>query len=335
MVGNGGVDTVSYEDNQGGVFVNLTTGHGYGNAAQGDEYTSIENVRGSIFDDTMIGDGGANRLEGGDGNDVLRGAFGADTLVGGAGTDTASYEDNQGPVFVNLLTGQGFNNAAQGDSFDSIENLTGSIYNDYFIGSNGANTLNGGTGNDTLLGALGADTLIGGAGIDTASYEDNQGAVFVNLTLGQGFGNAAEGDSFSSIENLVGTVFYDTFIGDANANRLDGALGNDTLTGAGGADIFVFDTAFAFNNIDVITDFLHSVDRIELDDAVFAGLAQGTLSTDAFAVGAATTAAQHILYDADTGALSYDADGSGAGAAIQFAMLQAHLDITSTDFMVA
>ncbi len=178
-------------------------------------------------------------------------------------------------MFVNLLTGQGFNNAAQGDSFDGIENLTGSIYNDYFIGTNGANTLNGGDANDILLGALGADSLIGGVGIDTASYEDNQGAVFVNLTLGQGFGNAAEGDSFSSIENLVGTVFYDTFIGDANANRLDGALGNDTLTGAGGADVFVFDTAFAFNNIDEITDFTHGTDHIELDDAIFSGLVLG------------------------------------------------------------
>ncbi len=214
-------------------------------------------------------------------------------------------------------------------------NLRGSIFDDYFIGSNLANILDGGAGNDTLLGALGADVLIGGTGIDTASYEDNQGAVFVNLTLGQGFGNAAEGDTFSSIENLVGTVFYDTFIGDGNANRLDGALGNDTLTGAGGADIFVFDTAFAFNNIDEIVDFTHGVDHIELENAIFTGLAAGTLSADAFAVGAATTAAQHILYNADTGALSYDADGSGAGAAIQFATLQAHLTITNTDFLVA
>jgi serralysin len=186
-----------------------------------------------------------------------------------------------------------------------------------------------------LLGALGADTLIGGAGSDTASYEDNQGAVFVNLTLGQGFGNAAQGDTFSSIENLVGTVFYDTFIGDENANRLDGARGNDTLTGAGGADTFVFDTILTFNNIDEIIDFTHGADKIELDDAIFAGLALGTLSADAFATGAATTAAQRILYNDNTGALSYDADGSGAGAAIQFATLQAHLTITNADFMVA
>ncbi len=231
--------------------------------------------------------------------------MGADTLIGGIGSDTASYEDNQGSVFVNLLTGQGFNNAAQGDSFDSIENLTGSIYADYFIGSNGANALDGGAGDDVLLGGLGADVLTGGAGNDTASYEDNQGAVMVDLTLNQGHGNAAEGDTFSGIENLIGTVFYDTLVGDANANRLDGARGNDTLTGLGGTDIFVFDTILAANNIDIITDFAHGTDRIELDDAIFTALVAGTLSADAFATGpAATTAAQRILYNADTGALS-------------------------------
>ncbi len=333
--GGAGIDTASYEDNQGAIFANLTLGQGFGNAAAGDTYSSIENVRGSVFDDTIIGDGGANRLEGGAGNDVLRGAIGSDTLIGGAGTDTASYEDNQGSVFVNLLTGQGFNNAAQGDSFDSIENLTGSIFADYFIGTNGVNILDGGAGNDTLLGGLGADMLIGGAGNDTASYEDNQGAVFVNLTLGQGFGNAAQGDIFSGIENLTGTVFYDTFIGDENANRLDGARGNDTLTGAGGADTFVFDTIFAANNIDTVTDFAHGVDHIELDDAIFAGLATGTPRPTP-SRSAPQPPPRSISSTTPTPARSpYDADGSGAGAAIQFATLQAHLTITNTDFLVA
>jgi Ca2+-binding RTX toxin-like protein len=334
LIGSDGIDTASYDDNEGAVFVNLTLGQGFGNAAQGDTYSGIENVVGSMFSDTIIGDGGANRLEGGAGDDILRGAIGADALIGGAGSDTASYEDNQGSVFVNLSTGQGFNNAAQGDSFDSIENLTGSIFADYFIGSDGANILDGGAGNDVLIGGLGADALIGGTGIDTASYEDNQGAVFVNLTLGQGFGNAAEGDTFSSIENVIGTVFYDTFIGDANDNRLDGARGNDMLTGAGGADTFVFDSILAPNNIDTITDFTHGVDHIELAQSIFTALGMGALAADAFTTGVATTAAQHILYDTETGALSYDADGSGAGAAIQFATLQQHLALTGTDFQV-
>ncbi len=134
---------------------------------------------------------------------------------------------------------------------------------------------------------------------------------------------------------MIGTVFYDTFIGDENANRFDGARGNDTLIGAGGADTFVFDTVLALNNIDEITDFAHGTDRIELDDAIFTALTAGTLSAAAFTTGVATTAAHRILYDADTGALSYDADGSGAGAAIQFATLQAHLTITNMDFLVA
>ncbi|MDB5706724.1 MAG: Serralysin [Sphingomonas bacterium] len=354
--GGAGTDTLSYSDNQGPVFVNLTLGVGHGNAAEGDTYFSVENVLGTIYADTIIGDDGANLLNGNGGPDVLIGSLGADVFIGLSAVNveldghtdfasaapvdvnllpTVSYEDNQGAVFVNLLTHQGYNNAAQGDTYQAEVNLRGSIFDDYFIGSNNANILDGGAGNDTLLGALGPDQLIGGAGNDTASYEDNQGAVFVNLTLGKGYGNAAEGDTYSSIENVVGTVFYDTFIGDANDNRLDGARGNDVLTGAGGADTFVFDTIFAFNNVDEITDFTHGTDHIELAHTIFTALGAGALSTDAFATGVATTAAQHILYDSETGALSYDADGSGAGAAIQFATLQAHLTVTNADFLVA
>jgi Ca2+-binding RTX toxin-like protein len=329
---------VSYEDNEGAVFVNLTLRRGYGNSAQGDIYTDVENALGSIYNDTMIGDGGNNRLDGSDGNDVLRGAIGQDALVGGNGIDSASYEDNQGSVFVDLLRGVGYNNAAQGDSFSSIEDLTGSIFADYFIGTDGVNTLTGGDGDDILLGALGADTLIGGNGNDTASFEDNQGAVFVNLTLSQGFGNAAQGDTYSSIENLVGTVFYDTFIGDDNANRLDAARGYDTLTGAGGADTFVMSTALdGVINVDTIVDMTHGTDKIELSHAIFGAVAVGTLADTAFVAGtAATTADQHIVYDAATGNLYYDADGSGAGAQILFAILQNHsTTITASDFVVA
>ncbi len=61
---------VLYDDDYGAVFVNLTLGQGFGNAAAGDSYAGIEDVRGSMFADTLIGEGGANRLEGGAGDDV-------------------------------------------------------------------------------------------------------------------------------------------------------------------------------------------------------------------------------------------------------------------------
>ncbi|NOT72308.1 MAG: hypothetical protein HOP09_13830 [Hyphomicrobium sp.] len=54
----------------------------------------------------------------------------------------------------------------------------------------------------------------------------------------------------------------------------------------------------------------------------------------ASATGAATTATQYITYNTTSGALSYDADGNGAGVAIQFATLTGAPTITNADFLV-
>jgi Ca2+-binding RTX toxin-like protein len=335
LTGGAGIDTASYADNWGAVFANLNTGQGFGNAAQGDTYSGIENLTGGLFGDFLVGDGGSNRLDGGDGDDILVGSVGADVLVGGNGTDTASYADNWGSVFVNLNLGQGFGNAAQGDTYDGIENVNGSIFDDFFIGDSGVNRLDGGAGADILVGSVGGDALIGGGGIDTASYEDNWGSVFINLTLGQGFGNAAQGDTYDGVENLNGSIFDDFFIGDGGANRLAGRLGADTLVGAGGADSFLFDTALGGTNVDLIHDFVAADDTILLDDAVFAGLGLGALAAGAFATGAtAGDLDDRILYNQATGALLFDADGSGAGAAVQFATLNGAPIITASDFTV-
>jgi Ca2+-binding RTX toxin-like protein len=77
-------------------------------------------------------------------------------------------------------------------------------------------------------------------------------------------------------------------------------------------------------------------DTIHLENAVFKALtATGVLSAAAFHVGAAAhDASDHIIYNAKTGALLYDADGNKAGAAIQFAILGAHLQLTNADFVV-
>jgi hypothetical protein len=67
---------------------------------------------------------------------------------------------------------------------------------------------------------------------------------------------------------------------------------------------------------------------------VFAGLTAAALSTQSFEA-AAQDADDRILYDPATGLLAYDADGSGAGAAIAFARLSAGLSLTAADFVVA
>ena len=301
-----------------------------------------DQLRGNNAANTITGTAAGDVILTYDGNDTLRGGLGADTLIGGNGIDTASYDDDFGAVFVNLTLGAGSGNAAQGDTYSSIENVIGSVFNDTLIGDAGINRLDGGGGNDVLIGALGPDVLVGGAGIDTASYGDNQGSVFVNLTLGRGYNNAAEGDTYEGIENVLGGLFNDVLIGDDQANRLDGAMGADLLIGAGGADTFVFAHApgatspFGSPNVDNISDFASGIDKIELSKTAFAALNLGALSASAFTTGTTATTADHrVLYDQATGNLFYDADGSGSGAAVLFAVLDNRTAITANDFIIA
>lgn len=61
----------------------------------------------------------------------------------------------------------------------------------------------------------------------------------------------------------------------------------------------------------------------------------GVLSADAFRLGKiAQDATDRILYDRKTGALYFDADGNGAGEAVQFAQLKAGADLSHLDFIL-
>ena len=159
----------------------------------------------------------------------------ADTLDGGAGVDTADYSGSTAWVQVSLgqstgQTGGGSGNHAEGDVLSTIENVTGSAYNDHLIGD----------GNDNVLSGLaGADTLDGGAGRDTASYVDSQSGVRVSLLGGNNYPGDAGGDVLISIENLIGSAFNDTLAGGYGDNLLFGLAGNDSLYGDSGNDTLV------------------------------------------------------------------------------------------------
>jgi serralysin len=76
-------------------------------------------------------------------------------------------------------------------------------------------------------------------------------------------------------------------------------------------------------------------DTVQLDNAVFTGLAAGALAAGAFRTGAAAADADdRIIYNSATGALLFDADGNGAGAAVQFATLSAGLAMAAGEFTV-
>jgi Ca2+-binding RTX toxin-like protein len=119
------------------------------------------------------------------------------------------------------------------------------------------------------------------------------------------------------------------------ANIIDGGAGADLMAGGLGNDSFVFSTALGAGNIDAINDFSVPSDTMRLDDAIFAALATGTLTSAAFHIGAAAAdASDRIIYDQATGALYYDADGDGAGVAQQFATLSTGLILTNADFII-
>lgn len=135
-----------------------------------------------------------------------------------------------------------------------------------------------------------------------------------------------------------GTSGRDALAGGGGADLLDGGLGADTLDGGSGADSFRFSTALGSGNVDRILDFNVSADTILLDSLVFADLGgDGPLAGSAFhrsAAGVAEDALDRILYDTDSGALSYDADGDGGDAAVLFARLNANLNLSASDFII-
>jgi Ca2+-binding RTX toxin-like protein len=176
----------------------------------------------------------------GEGDDVLSGGAGADLLQGQGGTDTASYAEAQGGVFVRLWSGEGLSGEAAGDVLADIENLRGSDFADTLVGDGGINALHGGGGADALWAGDGDDVLSGGAGrrssagaggTDTASYAEAAGGVFVRLWSGEGLSGEAAGDTLVGIENLRGSDFADTLVGDGAANRLEGGGGRRCALG--------------------------------------------------------------------------------------------------------
>ena len=249
--GNGGSDTASYEHANAGVFANLTNSSFDTGDAAGDVYSNISNLRGSTFADTLVGD---------DHDNILEGGAGADALIGGGGNDTASYAHASRSVFVSLSDpahGNGGTDAV-GDTYNGIENVIGSAFGDFLSGDSGNNVLEGGAG---------ADTLDGGASIDTASYAHAAAGLTANLADTSVNTGDASFDAYVNIENLTGSGFNDTLVGNAGANALEGGAGNDGLTGGAGNDSFVFRAGFGHDDV---IDFVAGQDAIELHDGLFA-----------------------------------------------------------------
>ena len=166
-------------------------------------------LNGANGNDTLRAGSGDDELNGGDGVDRLLGGEGADTLNGGAGFDFILYNNNTTGIVVDLDAGTVSGGDADGDTFTSIEGVTGSEFNDVMSGTNDANSF-GGLGGDDVINALdGNNNVEGGDGNDT-------------ITAGNG-NNTLNGDAGE--DNITA--------GDGN-NRIDGGDGNDVITTGNG-----------------------------------------------------------------------------------------------------
>jgi Ca2+-binding RTX toxin-like protein len=325
-------------------------------------------LRGWYGDDTLDGGAGNDNLDGNVGNDtyVFGRGYGDDNIndydstIGNIDTIqmlsnllpsdvVVSRDVNQLYLQINgtkdrlILTNWFISDAhkieqikfADGTIWD-IATLTaksnlGTTGNDYLAGTTGANTLAGGLGNDTYIVDHSGDVITEdlNEGIDRveASISYTLSANVENLTLTSATAISGTGNE---LDNYIAGNFA--------SNILDGGAGNDVLKGAGGLDRFVFSNLLGSNNVDTISDFSRGQDKIVLSNAIFTMLLNDTDLSDNIVVSVAGSNAldanDYLIYNSTTKALYYDADGSGAGAAVQFATLTNIATVRATDFVV-
>jgi Ca2+-binding RTX toxin-like protein len=298
--------------------------------------------------DTITGTNGADWIDGGPDVDSMVGGLGNDTYIAhdaldviveaaGGGTDLvmsyvtvtlpsevenltlvgANAFNGTGNSLANLITGNSNANLISGLGGNDTINAGGG--NDWVDGGADNDTLNGGDGGDTLLGGTGNDSLLGAAGNDSLDGGENDDKL----------------DGGAAADVLLGGNGNDSLIGGGGNDTLTGGAGTDTLNGGTGADTFVLDNS----SVDVIQSFVVVDDTFQLSKSLFGALLQAAntpLNGAAFWSGtAAHDADDRIIYNPATYALWYDADGNGAGAAVQIATLVGGaVGLTQADFMV-
>ncbi|MEA3009720.1 MAG: hypothetical protein QOJ91_1412 [Sphingomonadales bacterium] len=182
---------------------------------------------------------------------------GAQSVYGGSGTDTMSYAFASGAVGVDLLTWTLSGEAAD-DYFNSIENLTGSAYDDVLRALGTASIIDGGAGADTMEGRNGSDIYYvdnagdvvieaAGGGIDEVRIRNLAGYTLpgyveklTNVTnymfTGSGNGLDNEINGGTTTDYLFGAEGNDILNGGAGDDELHGEGGHDILNGGAGSD---------------------------------------------------------------------------------------------------
>lgn len=317
--GGPGIDTLTFSVADGPANVSLLSSSVVSSGVF-EFVQNVENLTGSVFGDTLLGDDNDNVMLGGSGLDLLGGGLGDDVLDGGKDGAYATWAGEDGGVTVDLAAG----NAAEWDGGrDTLVDIVGAIGTDFadtlrgdasanrLEGGKGDDTLQGRGGNDILVGGDGVDVLQGGGGRDTVDYS-GAGPVRVSLVSNEAVDATRAIDRLAGIEDIIGSLGQDTISGDGGANRLTGGVGADVLRGGAGADAFVFHDRLDFG--DTIRDFQTGLDRIEVD---------------ATAVGDGT-----VTFDAANDRLLWDPDGTGAADPVIMATIEGTAVATSDIVLV-
>jgi Ca2+-binding RTX toxin-like protein len=291
-----------------------------------DTLATVENATGTPFADTLNGSSTTvNTLSGLAGDDTMKGdlkasnndnLISADVFSGGDGTDTVSYADDRrghnAGVTVTLD-----DQANDGGDADTSPAGTGVQAEGDNVKSDVENVI-GASGNDTFTGSSAKNDFTGADGTDTVSFAGRSGAVTASVSGGQ---TGGEGDTWKTIENLVGGSGDDVLIGDAGANALQGGPGNDVLRGGMGND--ALNGNEGSNTADYSQDGRAAGVSVDLDAATGAedtGLAniQNVIGTDLADTLRGSAAANTILglggNDTLSGRFGDDVLDGGAGA---------------------
>lgn len=183
---------------------------------------------------TLNGGAGNDTIYGSMGTDIFDGGTGNDTIYGGQGNDTLTFTSATAAVTVNLVNETATGATIGNDTFDSIENITGSDFNDVLTGDSGDNIIIGGAGNDSIYGGGGNDILIGGDGNDSITA----GTAFVSGVTVADILAANPDVSYSSVTGnfyqfVAGSINYANSVTAANAYTLNGIGGHlATITSA-------------------------------------------------------------------------------------------------------
>lgn len=209
-------------------------------------------------EDVLNGRDGTDFIYGGAGNDVLNGGAGfnnlaggpgVDELHGGADTDSASYEFAAAGVVVDLDLGVASDDGdGAHDILSSIEDVSGSDFDDVLRGDETNNNLYGALGADHLIAREGNDYLSGGAGdaniLEGGTGDDTYYVEASDLIVELADeGHDLVETSLSQIvlgENLEDLIYVGdgdfTGVGNDASNAIMSSYGNDLLTGLGGDD---------------------------------------------------------------------------------------------------